>query len=365
LIVDVSDEALQMSFGLARSIAQKHLEKVRNVRRGGLLNEHPSDLPGQLMALDHLSWEDLTGEERAGCPPVLVFSDESALTKQGLAGLEHILSSNLPIKLVVLDSRGISDQFVEPSLLGLAHQRAFVLVGSIAHREHLFDGLKQALRFGGSALIHLHVPIPGEQGYPPANTLERARLAVGSRIHPLLLFDPSIEGVLGTRVSLEGNPDPESEWSNVTPFEWVLGEQRFRRRLKRAPEDAKLEDAVAFIDLPAEDRGDVLPVVSDPRSGDQLVLSPELVRMAERRRQIWNVYREISGLESPFVNRIYDRVKVEIEQEHKDSVEEMKKQYETRLEEMQRNVDGQMAAQLRQRLLRLAGFDPSSTTRNE
>ena len=74
------------------------------------------------------------------------------------------------------------------------------------------------------------------------------------------------------------------------------------------------------------------------------------------RQQIWKVYRELTGKESPFVEQIRGDLKGQVEAEQQQSVEMMKKEYEAKIAELQRDINGKMASQLRDRLLTLAGF---------
>ena len=65
----------------------------------------------------------------------------------------------------MLDDCDLERAAVDPSLLALSHRQAFVLNGSIAHHEQLFEGLSEALDFNGPAMIRIHAPSPGRHGF--------------------------------------------------------------------------------------------------------------------------------------------------------------------------------------------------------
>ena len=83
---------------------------------------------------------------------------------------------------------------------------------------------------------------------------------------------------------------------------------------------------------------------------------------ARRCLRTWDVYREIAGLESPFVDRIRGELITEVEAEQRQKVEEMRKEYEAKIAELQQDFKAKMNARLRDRLLAMAGFNPSNHT---
>jgi pyruvate-ferredoxin/flavodoxin oxidoreductase len=365
LIVDPSKDGAQLVFGLAKALTAKHLDKIRLQRKAQLWLDSPPDLPGQLYDIDHISWQDLSDEEKLACPPLLAFSDETALGRQGLAEFSSLLTSELPVKIVLLDSRNIHEQSVEPTLLAMSYQSAFVLSSSLAYPEQFASGLDQALAYAGPSLVHLHVPVPSEDGYPQAKTIERARLAVEARVHPILTFDPSADGVYGLRLSLDGNPSLMSDWGELNPLEWALGEKRFARDFSPIPDDADAVSFEEYIELdPAERIGKTVEL-ENPANGEKIEASARLAREAARRLLIWKTAQEIAGQTSPFVERIRADIEKEIEAKQQEKVAAMQKDYEGQIAQLKGESDGKVVDQLRQRLLTLAGFGPASSESKE
>jgi pyruvate-ferredoxin/flavodoxin oxidoreductase len=356
MVVEPSTDGFQLVYGLAAATTLKHLDHAKLVRRARLWKEDPPDLPGRLIELESLKWQDLSLEEKQGCSPILVFADESALTQQSLGQLSNLLTSDLPVKIVLLDSCDVRKGRVDPALIAVTHQSSFVLCASLAYREHLLNGLKQALTSPGSALIHIHAPVPSEHGFAPSETIERARLAVESRIHPLFTYDPGAEGVFGIKATIDGNPDIDNDSVVASFVEWAFGETRFRSAFRKPADEESWIPLNEYLSLSESDREGRTPSIEDPETGNTLVVGEDLSRGAVRRQQIWKVYRELTGKESPFVERIREDLKDQVEAEQVQSVESMKKEYEAKIAELQRDISGKMASQLRDRLLNLAGF---------
>jgi pyruvate-ferredoxin/flavodoxin oxidoreductase len=360
LVVEPSPEGAGLVVGLAEAAMHRHVERIRRYRKGRLYVEDPADLPGRLAKLEELSWDDLTDEERRLCPPLLVFADETGLTRQGLGALSRLLSGRMPVKLVLLDAKVLDPSAPEPALLTLAFSKAFVLASSLGYLEHLAGGLDRAVDFPGPAVIHVNVPIPREHGFEPSQTLKRAREAVRARVQPLFVYDPSAEGDFGLRMSLEGNPGPEADWAGLSPVEWALGETRFRRLFSDCSDEEKTAAWEDFLSLSPEDRTGVVPAL-EREEGGPLKIAPRLVEAAGRRLQIWKILKEMVGISGPFVDRIRDQVEVEVESRNQHKFEELKRESDAKVAALKRDFDARMANQLRDRLLTLAGFGPDDT----
>jgi hypothetical protein len=315
--------------------------------------EAPPDLALRMDAVAGLTWEDLDAGERAACPPLLLLGDDRALMEQGFEAFTRLLASELPVKVILLDGRGQLAPGPEPALVAMAHRRAFVLATSLVHPAHLARGLADALAWPGPALVHVCAPSPRRHGFPADATLERARLAVESRAHVLLRYDPGAEGVFGLRASLDGNPAPEDAWGEVDFATWAAAEDRFAEHF------APLENGDGlpigeWLDLPEAERASRLPVVE---VGDRrLAVGERVVRAAAERLAIWSALRELSGGTSPFTEKIRAALGEELEAERSAELDKQKAEYEARLAEARAGVDREAIERLTTRLLALSGF---------
>jgi pyruvate-ferredoxin/flavodoxin oxidoreductase len=255
-------------------------------------------------------------------------------------------------------------------LLALAHRQAFVLSTSVAHPAHLFDGVTAALNFAGPALIRIHAPSPGRHGFADEETVERARLAVESRVNPLLLYDPSAEGVFGRRMSLEGNSGIEQAWADgagggpLTPAHWAAGEARFNECFSH-PAGGQTVSIDEYLKISSDERGSATPTVPGP-NGTSLAVGEILLAAVRERLERWATLQELSGAVTPFTEAIREQLDREQREAHQSELASLKAEYEAKLAEVQRSQTAMQAARLRDRLLQLAGFGaPPSVERKE
>jgi len=322
VVVDTTGEGPELAFGVAEGMLAEMVEDFREIRRARSVLEQNADSTEP----ERLSRKDLTEEELALCPPLLILTDPVTLTSSHMAGLARLLSSDLPVKVVLLDGRDLLATGADPALLALAHREAFVLSTSVAHPEHLLPGLRAALDFTGAALIHVHTPLPRTHGFEPTQTIERARMAVESRVHPLLRYDPSAPGVFGRRLSLEGNPSIDRAWveepaSPRNPATWARGESRYAETAES-----------------------------------------ELERLVGKRGDHWAVLQELAGVVTPFTETVREAVEQQARGEQTVAIESLSRKHEAELAEVQERQRSEQAARLRDRLMQLAGYDEGSSS---
>jgi pyruvate-ferredoxin/flavodoxin oxidoreductase len=353
-------EGAELARGLACGLVAEHLSLLRSLRRAALEAEAPPDRPARLEAIRALSWDDLGAEERAGCPPLLLLADDGALLEQGFESLTRLLASELPVKVILLDGRGRLDGGPEPSLVAMAHRKAFVLATSLAHPEHLAGGVADALAWPGPALIHLHAPSPRRHGFPADATLERARLAVESRAHVLLRYDPGADGVFGLRASLEGNPELEGDWGETNFAQWAAGEERFGEHFEPLEEGDGLP-LVEWLALPEGGRAGRVPAVEI--EGKRLAVSQELARTAAERLALWKTLQELTGGASPFTQAIREALARELEAEQQARLNAQRAEHEAQIAETRASANREAMEKLVARLMTLSGFDPTRTSK--
>ena len=356
-------EGIELARGIAQGLVAEHLEVVRNLRRGAVEAEQPPDRSERMEEIAGLTWDDLDTDDRVSCPPLLLMGDGTALLERGFGALTQLLSSDLPVKLVILDGRGGLDAAPEPALLAMVHRKAFVLSSSLAHPEHLAPGLAGALAWPGPALIHLHAPSPLRHGFAAEACLERARKAVESRAQILFRFDPAAEGLFGELASLADNPGMDDEWGGCTFVEWAAGESRFADQLQPLEEgDAGGIPLAEWMTLAADARKGKVPVIEI--EDRRLAVGERLANAAVERLIVWNTLRELSGLDSPFTEQIRDRLTQELEAKYQEQIDALKADHEAQLAEVASGSDQKAISRLSQRLMTLAG-QPVRTPRQE
>ncbi|MBB4284634.1 2-oxoacid:acceptor oxidoreductase family protein [Roseospira goensis] len=310
----------------------------------------------------HFSWDAFTDTERARLPTVFSVGGDGATYDIGFGALSRILSTRTPIKVVVLNTgaysntggqastasltaqdsdlarvgaahAGKEDGRKELALIATVHPRVMVVQTAIGLPAHFLKSVLAALTHTSSpAVIDIYTPCQGEQGIGDAVATEHARLAVRSRVCPVFVHDPEAGESMAERLSLDGNPDVQRDWTThtlsytdadgqartrevpLTPADFAREEGRFRRQVSARP----LADAVegvpvhAFIDLPEAERAGKTPFTWAVQAGTlvRLPVSAPIVRLVEERRRHWRLLQSLAGLD---LARLQEAHRAEIE----------------------------------------------------
>ncbi|RLB55046.1 MAG: hypothetical protein DRJ42_07305 [Deltaproteobacteria bacterium] len=369
--VDLMGNGPELAMGLLAGLNRDRVDEARTSRKAELLLANPSDLEPKLRELSDLRWRDLSPEEHAGRPPLLVVVGPEALSEQALPGLSKLLAGDQDIKVLLMDGRDRLAAASDPVMFALAHRRAFVLSTSLAHPRHLFDGLDAALLFQGPALIHIHTSSPSAHGFSPDRTVEHAHSAVTSRVQPLLRYDPSQPGVYGARLSLEGNAQPDQAWATDedgqahTPARWALSEGRFASSFgpfaAGAPAPCSIE---SWVTLGRHERHQRTPTIVNG-DGETLAIAEGLAELSWERYENFRTLQELAGLVTPFTESVRKQVESELVAAHQAELEAQKAEYEAKLLQLESAQTDAMAARLKARLIELSGSAPARRQTSE
>ncbi len=194
-------ETPSAAVGLLEGQLSTATEAAGALRFAEAVLERPGDGPQAAADAASLHWRDLSLAERHALPPLLLVGDDAL--KGDLAGLSVLLRSDLPVKIIALcDPREGADF----ALLAMAHRGACVVQTTVAHPDHLAEGVRAALDHPGPALVCVGAPSPSREGFESDETLEVARRAVADRRFPLLRYLPDAQA-FGLGLSLAGNPE--------------------------------------------------------------------------------------------------------------------------------------------------------------
>ncbi|OOZ39406.1 hypothetical protein BOW53_11650 [Solemya pervernicosa gill symbiont] len=382
VLVDRSGDTAQMAAGLVNGQLADTVAAVSLLKRAqGEMEKSASKAHD---SGDQLSWRDLDEDQQRLCPPLLLVGSEREFSGRGFAQISWLLNSGLPVKIVVLnelglglDNQGIADLPVtassEPTgdlaLMAMSQRNAFVAQSSIAAPDHYRDSVREALRFSGPAFINIHCPSPERNGFPVSQVVEQARLAVESRAFPLFRYNPTDEGVFGSRIDLNGNGELKQLWnsredgSTLTPIDWALSEKRFASRFSSlSNEDQNPTPLIDYLALDSKGRSKKTPVVEINLGDEQLrrKVAPELVAMVESRRDAWQTLQELAGVVTPFTDQVRQEAEADVAATHSAEIAALKQAYEAEIEALKANMQGDMATTIRERLVALAGYQPGS-----
>jgi pyruvate-ferredoxin/flavodoxin oxidoreductase len=375
--IDMTGDAPQVAAGLLHGQLNEALEAIR------LLRQARAELDPKVKSVeDAVSWNDLTDEERQLVPPLVLVGNDQSLGGEGFAQIAWLLNSELPVKILALadldfglGKRGVEDAAVNAqkdargdlALMALAQRNAYVAQSSFAVPEHLRESVRGMLKFGGPALLRVHSPSPERHGFAPTAVLEQAQLAVDSRTLPLFRYDPQAEGVFGSRLSLEGNPELKDDWLSdengkpITPAQWAQNEKRFAPRIKPLHKDAPAPtELLAWLALEDDKRRNKTPFIAtaDTEGNEQRhAVDAALASLVERQSHAWRTLQELGGLVTPFTARVEAEAKTNLAAAHQAELDALRQEYEEKLRALEQGMHSEMHQQITHRLMELAGYE--------
>ena len=343
----------EITLGLLEGHLRHFLDNIRLLRRAkleadGKYKPHLHDAQ-----IASLTWEDLNDTERAACPNIFLVGDHRSLNERSLSAWSVLLNSNMPVRIVVLDSTDTvtphlhASALAKVALLSMTYRNAFVMQSSLTTPQHFHDGLVSGFKVSGPALFHLHVP----------DSAAADELLLQSRTFPAITFDASAKGVFGNLIDLSANP-PAAE-STLTFADWAFTQECFKHHFavldddisaavplsKWLGEEAENNDAVPYIEQ----------ILADGETR-KISVSADVSKASILIRDQWRLLQEISGELTPFTEKVKKQLEEKSASEHQVELENLKEEYEQKLQELESDFQGRTKEIIRERLLALAGY---------
>lgn len=342
-------DAPSVSLGLFEGHMRKMSDGFKAIRMAEAALNGENDYAKFEKSLQFFNWKDFTDDEYLLSPPVVAVGGDGAMYDIGFQNVSRALMSGRPLKIFVLDTQVYSNTggqactsgFIgqvsdmapygaafkgkeeirkEMSLIAAAHRTAFILQGNVSNYTHLIEGFIDGLNSRRPALFNVYAVCQPEHGVPDDSTVARGRMALESRAYPVLRFDPDAGETWEECINLEGNPELDADWPTYSlkysdadgkdqsmdlPFtfaDFALGEGRFRKHFRKAPQDTWNENMVPlaeFIQLDADDRDGRFPYIwaVDPKNHlMRVIVAAEIVRSTEERLGFWKLLKSLAGL---------------------------------------------------------------------
>lgn len=290
-------------------------------------------------------WHRFTPAELTTMPTVFSVGGDGATYDIGFGALSRLMTTNTPIKVVVLNTgvysntggqastasltgqdsdlarfgaahSGKQEDRKELGVIAAFHPRVFVVQTSTALQGHFLGNVLEYLNYNGSpAVLDVYTPCQAEHGIADAAASQRSRLAVESRMNPVFVHDPRRGADLHSRFSLEGNPDVDRDWTTttleyvengqaklmevpLTPAHFAQDETRFKKQFRKLAPNANAVPVHEYIDLEPADRVGKSPFVwatDDAKNLRKLEVSDSIVHLVEERRRYWRSLQYLSG----------------------------------------------------------------------
>ena len=339
-----------MAMGLFEGHMVKMAEGFKAVRMAELELEGKYNPEIHDEFFTHFNWEQFSDEEFLLCPPVVSVGGDGAMYDIGFQNLSRMMMSGVPIKVLVLDTqvysntggqactsgfisqvsdmapygkttKGKSEIRKEMSLIAMSHRTGYVLQGAISNVTHLLEGYIEGLNSRRPALFNIYSVCPPEHGVGDDTAEQQSKLAVESRAYPLFKYDPDAGITFEECATIEGNPSMDNDWPSyhinyldedgneaslevpMTFADFALTEGRFRKQFRKAPPETWNDDMVAlheFLELDDDDREGLYPYIWAVDTKDRLMrvlVSEELVRSTEERRNFWRQLKSLTGVD--------------------------------------------------------------------
>ena len=340
-------DAQPLAKGMFEGISAQAVGDIRALRMARLELDDAYVPEEHDKAFRFLSWNQFTKEELALLPTVITVGGDGATYDIGFGALSRILASNTPIKVLVLNTGAYSNtggqastsSFIgqdsdlarfgaahsgkyearkELGLIASFHANVFVCSTNTALQGHFLKNTMEFLTYTDSpAVLDVYTPCQGEHGVADNVSARQGRLAVESRMNPVFVHDPRRGKNLHDWFSLEGNPDPQSDWTTtsieylddngqlqlmtvaLTPANFALTEIRFKKQFRKLAADAtNLVPVEDFVNLSEAQRAGKTPFIYSTDSKKKLVryaVAAPIIALVEERRQHWHLLQYLDG----------------------------------------------------------------------
>ncbi|MBF0109913.1 MAG: 2-oxoacid:acceptor oxidoreductase family protein [Magnetococcales bacterium] len=334
--------------GIFEGLSQNMAQEFKAVRVARLEIEDSYDPAVHDGFFKYFGWEDFDHEERSLLPTVLTLGGDGSQFDIGFGALSRLLATRTPIKCVIVDTGvysntggqastssymgqdsdlarhgkkhgGKTESRKELGLLAAFHPHVFVVQTSVGIQNHFLKNVLDLLNHQETpALLTVYTPCQPEHGIGDNASTRRAREAVQSRMHPVFVHHPLAGNSLSERFSIEGNPDPESDWSKTTiayddaeghpqikeipftPADFAVKEGRFKKHFTPVRDDDELREIAPYIALSPEAREGLTPFVWSTDKKNHLVklaVSPAIVAMTDDCLRHWRTLQTLSGMQ--------------------------------------------------------------------
>ncbi|MFC1744309.1 4Fe-4S binding protein [Candidatus Riflebacteria bacterium] len=384
------NDAPMMAVALFKGYLRHFLDNIRVVRRARLESsgEYQPDIHDREIA--SLDLHALNEKERALLPPLILVGDRISLNQKNMGSISELLSMELPIKILIFDSQ-VDDSALSPevlaranskvALMGLCHQQAFVLQSGTYAPEHLYKGLSEGMSFQGPALFFLYAPDSERHGFPQARQQQIEDLAFYSRTFPAICFNPEKGDFFGDYIDLLANPEPKKAIAAkemisdtggakkgkklaITFADWAVTQARFKGHFNEIIEEKEgmlpLSD---YLCLPEDKKKSCQPfiIIEKQAKTGRFLPSAEIVAASETVYSTWKILQEIAGVQSPFVDRIRDKIQKEESVKKDEALRQLKLQYESEIKKIESEKSTRSVLKLREKLMTLSGFGSNAS----
>jgi len=304
--------------------------------------------------------ESLCREDISFFPSYLVCLESSKYDDANKAALVEILSSDLPIKVLLRpdDAFGCSsvksDRHSESASgwdlqlanLAMGLGSAYVLQAATSSLYMMSEAVSAGLLFSGPALFSVFSG--SNASFPNLAPYLVSASAAQSRAFPCFVYDPGAGTNWAARFHLEGNPQVESDWPvdafqyedrdlqaisedlAFTFVDFAASDKRLSGSFASVPQrswHAKMVPASEYLKLEDDEAADKVPyllMVDGENILHRVVVTHNIISAARRCAQAWRSLQELAGIGNSHALALLERERQAWEEEKKREIEEIK-----------------------------------------
>ena len=282
----------------------------------------------------------LDASEMGQFPDYLVCIDDARLDAQENVRLMEILSSGLPIKVLLQvddltagsasDLAGQAPGWHSRQLASMAMglNEVYVLQSSASNLYQFRERVLAGLTYRGPALFNVYSGASAKASVPP---YLMAAAAMESRAFPAFTYDPSAGADWAARFSLQANSQVDLDWPvrafayedeqhqsvsqdlAFTVVDFLAADSRYADHFARVPHE-KWNGSLIAVDesLQAQRKGipDKVPSVMMVDAQNRLqkvIVAQSLIRQANRCRDMWHSLQELGGIHNSHAEKLLAR----------------------------------------------------------
>lgn len=372
----VAGKVMGLFYGQLRFV----LDHIKILRRAKLevKNKYNSSIHNSEIA--SISWSDLDESEKSLVPPMLLITDKNEISKKGNNELSKLLSTDFPIKVIVIDDLVsapdyYSGTYLDQILPNIALKNAFLMMGSLADKSHFYDGLQEGLNYNGPGLFYMHAPDHFKHSYKSWEWHKLSSVAMKSRAFPIIKFNPSNKSkFITSSFDFGGNRQLNDNWITddikyfendeekilVYPFtfaDWLFTLNSWAAHFNPISFDESSTINVAeYLNLDLKEKKSKTPIIIK-NTDDGLnyySVSDEVILRTEKSLTTWNTLKELGGVLIEYPDKLKMQVEEELNSEHDNALAKANQDYEAKLKEQESKQVEKIRLKLRDRLVALS-----------
>ncbi|WP_420319022.1 hypothetical protein [Ekhidna sp.] len=291
----------------------------------------------------HFTWYRLSNVEKVIFRPIILQIDHQLIMQQ-LDDLSELLSTNWPIKLLVMNHLLVSEPVATISWEEASHRyRPELAALTVAHRNvatyqltttdpgALIETIQNWIQMTQPAMMHLLVP-------NDENEFINVKAAVYGRYFPTMTYNLSGEQSAPSKWKIDQNPDPVKKWPLIT-FEIAVNDKIIQQPIAftyadyKAFFNSKLNELMlvppaydsdylvslsSYMELSQEELIGKIPyiwLVDEGHNLHRAAVPNVWVVSCQERLDNWNFLQEMAGSSSTVVLKSDDQVEPEISED--------------------------------------------------